>query len=135
MSSYLDPCVYRNTDYSGHVLKKKHEGVTDWRECSKLCSQNTQCHAWSLTLSTFHDQNNRNNCYLKKAQYKEGRKSQQGVISGEKICGRLFYSPIHNIGKRGYIISGEKREQGSVHFKNLKFHNEFHLNAQFKIFY
>lgn len=90
LSFYLDPCVYKDTEYhDGNI--KKHKDVQDWRTCSNLCMQNIQCKGWSFKTSTYHVHDHRKICQLKNADYEKGRKSSKGVISGEKMCGGLSY--------------------------------------------
>ena len=76
---YLGPYPEMGIVYEGHNINKTFEvsNIHSWKDCNKECMMNETCAYWSWFQGGA-------KCELKTSD--EGRKSQSGVISGERGC-------------------------------------------------
>ena len=62
------------------------DNVATWYHCSIECRKQEDCAGWSFVTNAFAVSTSHGRCHLKNSNYKTGRKTWLGVVSGDKTC-------------------------------------------------
>ena len=108
-------CVKLQTEKTGTGLVI-HKAVQDWKECPKLCHQNTDCHSWSWVSAHHAESSLHFDCNLFSASVSDVQKEHH--VSGMKDSWSCLQTTSHNIA--GVDIQGDLNIAGLLGGHDLK---------------